>query len=88
MLSRFAVAFLPAVSALSFTCHFNLLPIRASLRDPSRDNMLRVIQLALAVCVAIYATVAVSGECAPPCMPWSLQLVVCAAVCAVVAVSR
>ncbi|KAL4421082.1 hypothetical protein ABPG77_001377 [Micractinium sp. CCAP 211/92] len=50
-----------SVSALSFTCHFNLLPIRASLKNPSRACMLRVIRLALAVCAAIYGTVAVSG---------------------------
>ena len=51
-----------AVSALSFSCHFNVLPIKASLAKPSQGGMLRVIWLALAVCAAIYATVAVSGE--------------------------
>lgn len=53
------------MSALSFTCHFNLLPIRASLKNPSRACMLGVIRLALAVCAAIYGTVAVSGEARP-----------------------
>ena len=52
----------PAVSCLAFTCHFNLVPVQCSLKDPSSGHMLRVLQLALAVCAAVYATVAVCGE--------------------------
>lgn len=51
-----------AVSCLAFTCHFNLVPVQCSLKDPSSSHMLRVLQLALAVCVLVYATVAVCGE--------------------------
>lgn len=50
------------VSCLAFTCHFNLVPVQCSLKDPSSSHMLRVLQLALAVCVLVYATVAVCGE--------------------------
>lgn len=50
-----------SVSALAFTCHFNLLPIKSSLRNPSQGNMLLVIRAALVVCAAIYSAVAVSG---------------------------
>lgn len=51
----------PPVSCLAFTCHFNLVPVQCSLKDPSSGHMLRVLQLALAVCVLVYATVAVCG---------------------------
>lgn len=50
-----------SVSCLAFTCHFNLVPVQCSLKDPSSSHMLRVLQLALAVCVLVYATVAVCG---------------------------
>lgn len=52
---------LSPVSCLAFTCHFNLVPVQCSLKDPSSGHMLRVLQLALAVCVLVYATVAVCG---------------------------
>ena len=52
----------PALSYLAFTCHFNLLPIKASLRSSSCSCMLRVVKLALLVCASIYSTVVTSGE--------------------------
>jgi hypothetical protein len=56
-------ACLRAVSCLAFTMHFQLLPVKASLKEPSCSAMLRVLRLALAVCALIYATVAISGKC-------------------------
>ncbi|KAI3429739.1 hypothetical protein D9Q98_010054 [Chlorella vulgaris] len=50
-----------SVSCLAFTCHFNLLPIKNSLRDPSCCSMLRVVKLGLLVCALIYSMVAISG---------------------------
>ena len=58
-----------AVSCLAFTMHFQLLPVKASLKDPSCISMLRVLRLALVVCSSIYATVAVSGGCLLPGLP-------------------
>ncbi|EFN57306.1 hypothetical protein CHLNCDRAFT_51413 [Chlorella variabilis] len=51
-----------SVSALAFTCQFNLLPIKHSLRGPSPNGMLRVLLLGLALCAPLYATVAIKGE--------------------------
>ena len=31
------------VSCLAFTCHFNLVPVQCSLKDPSSSHMLRVL---------------------------------------------
>ena len=43
--------------------HFQLLPVKVSLKDPTCSSMLRVLRLALAVCASIYAIVAISGGC-------------------------
>lgn len=51
-----------AVSALAFTCHFNLLPVQASLKDGSPASMQRVLSGGLTFCALLYATVAASGE--------------------------
>ena len=53
---------LHAVSCLAYTCHFNLLPIKASLKNPTADNMSHVVKLSLVVCTFIFASIAVSGE--------------------------
>jgi amino acid permease len=50
-----------SVSALAFTCQFNLLPIQKSLREPGLGSMRRVLLLGLALCAALYTTVAISG---------------------------
>lgn len=52
----------PTVGCLAFSCHFNVIPVQRSLRDPSSASMLRVLQLALALTATVYAVVAVSGE--------------------------
>ncbi|KAI7839147.1 hypothetical protein COHA_007150 [Chlorella ohadii] len=50
-----------SVSALAFTCQFNLLPIQKSLKDSSLGGMNRVLYVGLAFCAALYGTVAISG---------------------------
>ena len=50
-----------AVSCLALTCHFNLLPVKSSLKNPSLSNMLRVIRISVLACAVIYSAVAVSG---------------------------
>ncbi|GAB4822555.1 hypothetical protein N2152v2_009601 [Parachlorella kessleri] len=50
-----------SVSAMAFTCHFNLLPIQQSLKDPRGCTMLCVIRRTLLLCAAFYTTVAMSG---------------------------
>lgn len=53
----------PAVSALAYTCQFNLMPIQASLRNNTSSGMHRVLISGLAFCAVLYGAVAISGAC-------------------------
>ncbi|KAL6774169.1 hypothetical protein ACKKBG_A24015 [Auxenochlorella protothecoides x Auxenochlorella symbiontica] len=50
-----------SVSCLAFTCQFNLLPVHLSLKDGRCSNMLSITRKAIALCAALYGTVAISG---------------------------
>ena len=50
-----------AVSALAFTCQFNLVPVHNSLADNRTAAMLCATRYAIALCAALYASMAIAG---------------------------
>ena len=50
-----------AVSALAFTCQFNLVPVHNSLQDNRTKTMLRATKGAIALSALLYASIAVAG---------------------------